>query len=126
MTQSTTMTILVAHGSRDPQWAHTFVDMTLAARQDNPNTALAFMELNKPSIEDVVQSSIDGGFRHFIILPLFLARGKHLKRDIPEILRQLEQELPITTELLAPIGEHPEVATAIANILTKVSHSNNG
>lgn len=113
------MTILVAHGSSDQNWANTFVEMTTLARQSKTDTQLAYMELNEPSIQTIVNNAVKEGFNHFVILPLFLARGKHLKRDIPDILKNLESELGITTELLAPIGEHPEIAEAIKNILNK-------
>lgn len=112
-------TVLVAHGSRDQQWADTFTHMTAKAIVARPNSVLAFMELNSPSIEDVVREANQQGIKYFEVLPLFLAKGKHLKTDIPNIIKSLEKELDIEVTLLDPIGEHPEIADAITKILEK-------
>lgn len=112
-----TLTILVAHGSSDTHWSDTFVGLTEPTRSNHPDTRLAFMELSHPSIEQVVAEGYDNGFNDFKVLPLFLAKGKHLKKDIPTILKKLEEQYGITTTLLPPIGEHPELSLAINRII---------
>lgn len=111
------ITILVAHGSSDENWSNTFVGLTEPTRTTHSNTRLAFMELSKPSIEEVVEDAVAGGANSFSVLPLFLAKGKHLKKDIPNILSALESKYGISTKLLPPIGEHPELAEAINRII---------
>jgi len=107
------LVILLAHGSRDPLWAKTFEDFTQSARAKHSNTTLAYMELCTPSLEHAVNKGVKDGFRKISVLPLFLARGKHLRYDVPKLLKQFEMKHDIEIKLLAPLGEQEELATAV-------------
>jgi len=111
--------VLLAHGSRDERWAQTFRTMTQSLCQDKQNIRLAFMELNSPSLEDVTKEAVKLGYQSLTVLPLFLAKGKHLDKDIPQQLAVLESSLGITTTLLPPIGEQPELALAVHQIIKR-------
>jgi len=111
--------VLLAHGSSDKNWAETFFVLTNTSRMKHDNVRLAFMELNPPSLSEVVRNAVQEGFTSITVLPLFLARGKHLKHDIPQQLTILENDLGITTKLLPPIGEQAEIANAIETIIDK-------
>ena len=113
------MMVLLAHGSRDESWAQTFRTMTQTLCQDKQNIRLAFMELNSPSLEDIAKEAVKLGCQSLTVLPLFLAKGKHLKKDIPQQLSALEGSLGISTNLLPPIGEQPELAFAIHQIVKR-------
>ncbi len=109
--------LLVAHGSRDEGWSNAFQTMTLKAQSLNREVDLAFMELSSPSIEEVIANAVTHkGITQIQVLPLFLAVGKHLKHDIPEILDTLAHKFNITINLLPPIGEHPLLHQALAEI----------
>jgi sirohydrochlorin cobaltochelatase len=109
--------LLVAHGSRDPEWSQAFEAMTHDTRRVNKMVKLAFMELSSPSIEDIVQQSISAyHLKEINVLPLFLATGKHLKKDIPEILDKLARQYKITINLLPPLGEYPLFHQTLAKI----------
>jgi len=107
------LVILLAHGSRDPLWAKTFEAFTKNARAKHSNTTLAYMELCTPSLEQEIDKGVKSGYRHISILPLFLARGKHLRHDVPKLLKQYEIKHNIVIKLLAPLGEQTELATAV-------------
>jgi len=111
-----TLTILLAHGSSDPAWGETFIGLTQRACE-REDTYLAFMELSSPSLEEIVSENAAKGYTHLCVLPLFLAKGRHLKVDIPKKLRHIESQHPLTTKLLPPIGEHPRLAEALNLIL---------
>jgi sirohydrochlorin cobaltochelatase len=113
-----TKIIMLAHGSSNTSWSGAFEDMTEGLRKENPNAELAFMELSEPSLEDVVATSLSEGFDDFKVLPLFLARGRHLKKDVPLIIEALVEKHKIGIELLAPIGESPVMHKAIQAIVT--------
>lgn len=116
-----TKTLLVAHGSSDVSWGNTFQKMTESTREKYPDVSLAFMELSSPSIEDEIITGKAEGYQHFRVLPLFLAKGKHLKKDIPAMLLSYETSHEISTELLEPIGEHPLLAEAIRLIIEETA-----
>ncbi len=98
-------TILLAHGSRDEQWAAPFYELEKALSNRFPSVSLAFMELTSPSIEDSIKMAKASGARNIAILPLFFATGKHLKTDVPAMLSPLRSRYEVEIELLPPVGE---------------------
>ena len=113
------MMILLAHGSSDKQWAETFISLTAPSRNKHTNIALAFMELNSPSLEDVTLEAIRNNYDHITVLPLFLAKGKHLRHDIPKQLAVLKKKFAIEIDLLPPLGEQAELALAVELIIDR-------
>jgi sirohydrochlorin cobaltochelatase len=81
---------------------------------------LAFLELMQPSLPQCVGSLYAEGVRALRVVPVFLGVGGHLKNDLPEIvsgLRENYADLEITVE--PPIGEQPEVISAIARAIAR-------
>jgi sirohydrochlorin cobaltochelatase len=113
-----TKIIMLAHGSSNTSWSDAFVHMTQSLRDENANAALAFMELSEPSLEDVVATGIAEGFEAFKVLPLFLAKGRHLKKDVPMMIHELVAQHKVGIELLPPIGEHSAIQSAIEVIVS--------
>lgn len=109
--------ILLAHGSRDSRWAQPFHDMTTRISSNHANVSLAFMELCSPSIEEAVNSALASGSSNIAVLPLFFAAGKHLRVDVPAMLKRIEAEHPVTLTLLPPIGEHQQFIAALDRIV---------
>ncbi len=113
------LTILLAHGSSDPNWGATFERMTAKLTATREDVKLAFMELSTPSMEDVVAHAVATGYSRCAVLPLFLAKGKHLKVDIPRKIEQLEAQHDVTIRLLQPIGESPKLAEVMLEIVNE-------
>ena len=122
-------TILLAHGSTDQNWLAPFADLlaNIRAGLDTERVELAYMELAEPSLEHQTTQLAKEGYTHIDVLPLFFAAGRHLRRDVPNIIASLKTELAeqgheISVELHAPVGLDPEVAAAISRIvIQKVS-----
>jgi len=112
--------VLLAHGSPDQTWSDTFVSLTQQTCNEHSNVKLAFMDLSQPSLQQVVTEGARAGYTLIKVLPLFLAKGKHLKQDVPNMLSNLEAELNINTTLLAPIGEQAEISVAINDIINRL------
>lgn len=113
-------TILMAHGSRDPQWAQPFEALHAALLHDLPDghpTTLAYMELAEPSLEAAVAAAVENGATRVAILPLFFAAGRHLREDVPAMISELEKQLPVSISLLPPVGSHPLFFAAVADIV---------
>ena len=115
--ESNTKTILLAHGSSDPDWCAAFVEMTQLSVESKTSVALAFMELSEPSLEEEVRNAKEQGYNQVKVLPLFLAEGRHLKKDVPGMLETYKERYQINTELLPPIGKHPILSEAINSII---------
>ncbi|SDM12291.1 sirohydrochlorin cobaltochelatase [Modicisalibacter muralis] len=111
--------ILLAHGSRDRRWRAPFDDLAaaLAERLETP-LRMAYMELCEPSLASVAAELEAAGYRRADILPLFFAAGRHLREDVPAQIETLRGVHPtLDLELLAPVGEHPAFADALAGII---------
>lgn len=75
------------------------------------------MELSTPDLFDACRSAAKEGYEAIRVLPLFLAIGRHLKKDVPAMIETLQAELDIPIKLLPPIGEHPALRKAIHEIV---------
>lgn len=108
-----TKLVLLAHGSSSPEWSDAFVTMTQRVREQFKDAELAFMELSTPSLEDACVAAKRAGYEHVRVLPLFLAIGRHLKKDVPLMIENYEKSYGISIELLPPVGQHPAIENAM-------------
>ena len=131
MASSQSHTILLAHGSRDPQWLATFESgINAMQRSLQQPAAVAYMELASPSLDDIVEQHVAQGVTDFRVLPMFFAAGKHLQEDIPAIIHALEERFTgIHITLDSEIGKNPAfwqfLATEI-NATCAASDANKG
>jgi len=112
-----TALILFAHGARDPEWANPMRRVQVAVRKLQPNipVELAFLEFMAPTLSDCIAGLIADGVNKIVVMPMFIARGGHLKRDVPEMLAGLRLAHPDVEFLLGDaIGEHETVVQAMA------------
>ncbi len=105
----TSCLILIAHGSKNPNWLKPFEKLARDLKQDvgEDKVFLCFMEHAAPPLSQVAQQLADSGTRHLRVLPLFMATGNHLQQDIPTEIADIRRQFPeLDIELLPPIGEH--------------------
>jgi len=109
--------LLVAHGSRDPEWARPFrrLEGLLHSRLPEHHIELAFLELMPPTFDEAIARIAAGGKVHVSVVPLFLAQGGHLREDIPNLITGARKHHPgLEFRLLPPLGDAPEVLEAVA------------
>lgn len=114
---SKTALILFAHGSRDPEWAAPMRRVSAAVRAQSPDLRvdLAFLEFIKPELRECAEALLAEGFERIVILPMFIAQGGHLKRDLPLLLDELRQNNPqVCFELASAVGEAESIVQAMA------------
>lgn len=107
--KSTTGIIICDHGSRRAQSNDSLKDVAerFAVRfaGDCQIVEPAHMELAMPDIAASYTACVERGATHIVVLPLFLARGKHWTRDIPSLTSQAAARFPATTYQIAePLG----------------------
>lgn len=80
--------IAVAHGSRDPRSAATMsaVAADIAAARPDIDVRLAFLDLNAPSVEQVVHAVAAQGHTRAVVAPLLLGSAYHARVDLPGLL----------------------------------------
>jgi sirohydrochlorin cobaltochelatase len=109
--------ILFAHGARDPEWADPMrrVQAAILGLAGNVTVELAFLEFMTPTLPECVNGLLAGGASDIVVVPMFIARGGHLKRDLPEMLDQLRSTWPkVRFSLCGAIGEDEAVVRAMA------------
>ena len=107
--KTVTGVVICDHGSRRAQSNHSLNELTrrFADRfvEDCQIVEPAHMELAAPDINAAYASCVEQGATHIVVLPLFLARGKHWTRDIPSLTSQAANRFPDTTYQIAePLG----------------------
>ncbi len=122
----TTAIILFAHGARDPEWAAPLRRVQAAIRQQAGNVPveLAFLEFMVPTLAECASTLIAGGARNILVVPMFIAQGGHLKRDVPEMMARLRSTHPEARFSLAgAIGENDAVIRAMADAALSLAGS---
>ena len=81
--------VLIGHGSKLPYETEVLEKLRgrLEMRGLFRAVKVAFLQLNSPSIEDVLRTLVQDGFKNIVAQPVFLADGVHTTRDIPEKLK---------------------------------------
>ena len=113
----TTAIILFAHGARDPEWANPLRRIQAVVREHmaGVQVELAFLEFIAPSLPESTAQLVAQGARKIVVLPMFIAQGGHLKRQVPEMLDGLRSTYPdVQFSLGAAIGENEIVVQARA------------
>lgn len=110
--------ILLDHGSREPD-ANAQLDALaalVAARLTGRRVAAAHLGLAPPSLAQAAADSVSAGAGEIVIVPCFLAAGRHVREDLPRLVEELRRAHPaVAFKLAAPLGVHPAVAEALAD-----------
>lgn len=108
--------ILFAHGSRDPQWRQPFEAILQKTQSNHPGpVALAFLECMEPDLLKAIETMAAHQVDSIRIIPVFLAVGSHVRKDLPELIAQARKIYPdISITATEAIGEQVEIQTAIA------------
>jgi sirohydrochlorin cobaltochelatase len=107
--------VLFAHGAREPEWALPFERLRERLRAAGLRVELAYLGSAAPSLEQAIDALASEGRNLVTIVPMFLARGGHLKTDLPLLVEELRARHPsIEMRIVAPLGEAPEVLDAMA------------
>lgn len=116
------MLILIAHGSRDPNWRASVESMIQALQADlGPDKVrLAYMDHPPPTLGDVVAEAVGAGMRHLRVLPLFLANEGHVDRDIRPVVDRLRRiHRSVEIELLPALVHHASFRQFLAKLVVE-------
>ncbi len=110
--------VLIAHGSRDPDWSRPFERLARSVGEKLPavSVGLAFLE-HGPSLDEIVGALIAKGVASIRVVPVFLGEGGHVKNDLPRLVHEATRP-GMNLFLEKPIGEQPQVIEAIASAIS--------
>ena len=109
--------LLFAHGARDPEWARPFERILALLERRAPTTPieLAFLESMHPTLDEAMHALGNRGAERVTIVPLFMAQGNHLRKDLPEIVRRACESNPgLSVRTARAIGDVDVLLEAIA------------
>ena len=110
--------VLLAHGSRDPQWSEPFEHLREAVMQrcGDAAVALAYLDHSPPDFASVAGDLIARGATQIDIVPLFLGAGTHVRNDVPKLVDlAASRHSSVRFQLRPFIGDAPTVLAAIAD-----------
>lgn len=85
--------LLIGHGSSDSDARNAFVFIADSIRGRYRNVGFCFLELDTPNIGEGIRQSLERNPRALILVPYFLHRGAHIKRDVKEEVAKTLGEL---------------------------------
>lgn len=103
--------VIVAHGSRreGSQEGMEKLRQGIAARIPYP-VYLAYLQFQRPTLEEVVEKLREEGIGEITVLPAFLSAGVHVLQDIPETLQAIRRRYPeLRLFLASPLGYDPRL-----------------
>lgn len=80
--------LFVGHGSSKPynrELIETIAAM-VAKKMPGSVTRIGFMNINRPTIKEGIDSFAGTGVKRIVIFPLFLAPGVHTTEDVPRLI----------------------------------------
>ena len=111
--------VLFGHGARDPRWADTMKALAERIGALNPDVALqlAYLEFMSPDLSAAIDALVAQGVRTIVVVPVFLAAGGHVLRDLPDRLVAIADRHPglqVTVE--SALGSQAPVIDAMAGV----------
>lgn len=110
--------VLFGHGARAPEWAAPMERARdrLRSQAAADEVELAFLEFMAPTLPAALDELAQRGVARIDVIPMFLAQGGHLKRDLPALLDEARARHPQLDIRLAPaVGEAESVIAAMAD-----------
>ncbi len=110
--------LLFGHGARNPEWAQPFhrIRDAILAREPEALVEPGFLELMRPTFDEAVDCLVRQGATEIVVVPIFMAAGSHIKKDLPQLAANaMDRHAGLTIELAAPVGEAATVLAAMAD-----------
>lgn len=114
--------LIIAHGSRRQASNDEVRQLSERIAAQNGEFDLvecAFLELADPSIPQGLELCIERGAREVVVMPYFLAAGRHVAEDIPQEVAPIQKKYPEITITVTPhLGASAFMPDAILKLTT--------
>ncbi|HVT05725.1 MAG TPA: CbiX/SirB N-terminal domain-containing protein [Thermoanaerobaculia bacterium] len=110
--------LVMAHGSPRPE-ANADIERVaseIRAASEFDFVQVGYLDVNQPDLPSAIRLCADAGAKELIALPYFLHTGKHLLRDLPDILDGASSEYPSLHILMSDyLGSSSILATILVD-----------
>jgi sirohydrochlorin ferrochelatase len=110
--------VLVDHGSRERAANAQLARIARALRQRlvGRRVAVAHLSLVAPSIAEAIDACVARGAREIVVVPYFLAPGRHATSDVPRLARAAAvKHVDVRVRVAAALGVHPGLVDAVCD-----------
>lgn len=110
--------VVVDHGSRRSTANSMLDDVVTKVSSQTPYPVFpAHLELATPTISDAIDECARHGVSHVVVVPFFLAPGRHVTHDVPSLVQDAVQKYhPNMSFSIRPhIGAHTAVIDAVVD-----------
>ena len=124
MTKMKTGIAIFAHGSavESANDAVREVVRQFEARGGFDLVEASFLELGKPDLAAAVEKLVERGAGRVVVVPYFLTLGKHLQRDLPRIVGEIQSiHTGVEIKVTAPMDGHPSLAEILIDRATSAA-----
>jgi len=108
--------VVFAHGSsvESANEAVRVVTAQLRERGGFEFVEAAFLEAGRPDLREAVELLRGRGVESVVVIPYFLTLGLHLQRDLPRLIREIENSHPgLRIGVTPPLDGHPAMIEAL-------------
>lgn len=109
--------VLFGHGARNAEYLqpfHAIRDAVLAS-EPQAQVEIGFLELTQPPLEASIDALAARGVTRVVIVPIFFAPGRHVLKDLPQLVANAMDRHPgLEIEVAPAVGESPAVVAAMA------------
>jgi sirohydrochlorin ferrochelatase len=112
--------LFVSHGSRSPDVKNEVESLVDDLRRQLPEKIIdfAFLEIESPDIPDGIDKCISQGAGSVILILNFLNSGRHVKDDIPDIVRTAQKKYPLIQFTISkPVGQHARIRELFLDLI---------
>jgi len=112
--------LIIAHGSRK---AESNIEISELANNIVSKSNIfdigeaCFLEIAKPSIPEGLKMCVSKNASEILIMPYFLAAGRHVIEDIPQIINEEKMKYPMTSIKSLPyFGSNPDIVDILKTL----------
>ncbi len=116
--------LLVDHGSRREEANQQLEALAQILRDRIEDTIVetAHLEIVQPDIDAGLDRCVERGATGIVVLPYFLAPGRHTRSDIPEAVESARERHPgVAMRIAEPLGIHDKIVELLLERLEQAS-----
>jgi len=88
-------TLVIGHGSKMDEVNRAFDSLIeILKKNTGKDVRGANLTSAKPTVDDIIKKMYYEGYHEIVVIPYFLSNGVHVVKNIPDILKNLEEKLP--------------------------------
>lgn len=118
--------LIMSHGSPRPEANEVVTRLAGVLRSGTRHelVRVGYLDVNEPTIPQAIDECIAGGATEIIAVPYFLHSGKHVVRDLPDLLEDAQARYPGVRILMTDyVGRDPLIDSVLLARVNEATES---